>query len=80
MDYSSDQRKQAATKGSALPGGRFPINNRSDLDNAIHAVGRAKGGEAGGAAVRRFIIKRAKALGASSAIPATWNADGSLKP
>lgn len=60
-------------------GGRFPIRNAADLAKAIKAVGRAKGGEAGRKAVRRFIIARAKALGLSSQIPANWAADGSLK-
>lgn len=76
---TAEQRRQAAGKGQAMPGGRFPIRNRADLENAIRAVGRAKGGEAGRAAVRRFIIKRARALGLAELIPDTWNADGSLK-
>lgn len=78
-DYSAEQRRKAASKGQAMPGGRFPVKNRADLENAIHAVGRAKGGEAGRAAVRRYIIRRAKALGLTSLIPETWASDGSLK-
>ncbi len=78
-DFSAAQRDQAASKGQAMQGGRFPIRNRSDLANAIRAVGRAKGGEAGRAQVRRFIIKRARALGASDMVPDTWQQDGSLK-
>ena len=62
-----------------MTGGRFPIRNREDLAKAIKAVGRAKGGEQGRAAVRRFIIKRARALGLESMLPANWAADGSLK-
>lgn len=77
-DISTAQRKQAAANGAAMPGGRYPIRNRDDLQNAIHAVGRAKGGEAGRAAVRRFIIKRAKALGLSNMIPGSWRPDGTL--
>ncbi len=42
-------------------------------------MGRAKGGEAGRRLVRRFIRRRAEALGLLSLIPDTWNADGSLK-
>lgn len=75
-DLSMDARKQAAAKGQAMPGGRFPIRNRADLENAIRAVGRANGNHD---AVRRFIVKRAQALGLSSLIPANWNSDGSLK-
>lgn len=78
-DMSTQTRKQAAAAGDAMPGGRYPIRNKQDLQNAIRAVGRAKGGEAGRAAVRRFIIKRAHALGADNMIPDTWNSDGTLK-
>lgn len=75
-DISRKARQMAEEKGQALPGGRFPIRNRADLENAIRAVGRAKGSHD---AVRRFIIKRAKALGLSDLIPSNWASDGSLK-
>lgn len=82
-DYSKEKRQAMADKGHAMPdserGGRYPIRNRADLERAIQAVGRAKGGDAGRAAVRRFIIKRAKALGLTNLIPSSWAADGSLK-
>lgn len=78
-DLSEKQRQNAASKGQAMRGGRFPIRNRADLENAIHAVGRAKGGKSGRAAVRRFIIKRARALNLTSLIPDSWGSDGSLK-
>lgn len=82
-DFSKRQRKDLASKGQAMPdgeaGGRYPIRNEADLRRAIQAVGRAKGGEAGRAAVRRYIIKRAKALGLSNLIPDSWQSDGSLK-
>ena len=82
-DYSKSERKNIADKGHAMPdserGGRFPITNRADLAKAIKAVGRAKGGDAGRAVVRRFVMKRARQLGLSSMIPDNWNSDGSLK-
>jgi len=78
-DISSGERQRAADQGDAMPGGRFPIRNRGDLEKAIKAVGRAKGGETGQAAVRRFILKRAKELNLTDLIPDTWAADGSLK-
>lgn len=78
-DISQAERDAAASKGEALSGGRYPIRNLKELQDAIRAVGRANGGAAGRAAVRRFIIKRAAALNASSQIPDTWNSDGSLK-
>lgn len=78
-DLNTAQRRMAADKGQAMAGGRYPVRNRSDLENAIRAVGRANGGDAGRAKVRRFIIKRARSLGLSNLIPDTWSADGSLK-
>lgn len=72
-------RKKAAAAGQAMAGGRFPIKTRGDLANAIRAVGRVQPPtEEARAKVRRFIIRRAEALGASDAIPDTWKADGSL--
>ncbi len=53
----------------------YPIDNVSDLKSAIKAVGR---GSADHDAIRKFIIKRAKALGESDLIPDNWNSDGSL--
>jgi hypothetical protein len=76
---SAEKRHRAESKHQAMPGGRFPIENRADLLKAIKAVGRAKGGEAGRAAVLRYIAKRAKALGLTSLLPDSWNSDGSLK-
>lgn len=79
-DMNTAARKKAAAAGVAMPGGRFPIRSRADLENAIRAVGRVQPPtEAARGTVRRFIIKRARALGAMDAIPDTWNADGSLK-
>lgn len=80
----TDARRDLAARGKAMPdpkgsGGRFPIRNRADLEKAIKAVGRAKGGESGRQAVRRFIIGRARALGLSNLIPSSWSSDGSLK-
>jgi len=85
-DISTAARERAEQRGQALPGGRFPIRNRADLQNAILAVGRAgrrdaseEERERGRRMVRRFIMRRARALGAEDMIPETWNADGSLK-
>lgn len=81
----TDEMRSLVKQGKAMPApgqdrpGRFPIRNRSDLEKAIRAVGRSKGGEAGRKLVRRYIIRRARALGLAELIPDTWNADGSLK-
>jgi hypothetical protein len=81
---TQDQRKALAKTGAAMPDGSFYIRNRSDLSNAISAVGRAtpnasESETARRNSVRRHIIKRAKALNLSNMIPDTWNSDGTLK-
>jgi hypothetical protein len=77
--------KAAVKRGQAMPApgqdrpGRFNIRNRGELSDAISAVGRAGGGEEDRRKVRRFIMRRARALNASDAIPDNWAGDGSLK-
>ena len=58
-------RQQAADKGAALPDGSYPIRNLSELDKAIQAWGRTKPEDR--QKVKNFILKRARALGASDA-------------
>ena len=70
--YTDEQRQAMAKKGQALPDGSFPIADVEDLKNAIHAYGRASDK----AAAKAFIIKRAKALGATNVLPEDWNAKG----
>lgn len=67
-DFTQDQRDHLASTGAALPDGSFPIANRSDLENAIHAVGRAS--DPGKA--KAHIISRAKSLGATDLLPKDW--------
>jgi hypothetical protein len=85
---SAEQRRQFISSGYSMPDGSYYIRplpeGRMDLWRAIRAVGRAtpNAGESDVArrnAVRRHCITRAKALGLTSMIPDTWNADGSLK-
>lgn len=65
--------------GSGRPG-RFNIQNRSDLEKAIKAVGRVRPDtDEARAKVRRFVMKRAKALDLMDVIPPDWQADGTLK-
>lgn len=81
-DPSMAQRKTLAKKGQAIPnkdsGGSYPVRNRAELKDAIQAVGRA-GSPEDQAKVRRFIMKRARALDLSSMIPPNWNPDGTTK-
>ena len=74
-NYDSDQRKDMAAKGLALPDGSFPIETLEDLKNAIQAYGRSKDQ----AAAAKFIAKRAKALGAEDLIPDTEDFQKALK-
>src|ERR1700761_8922028 len=73
--------RKLQSQGKAIPNASgdpsFPIRNGSDLAKAIKAVGRVKPNtEAARSKVRRYIIQRAKALGLSSQVPDSWNADG----
>ena len=67
-EFSADERKSAAKSGKALPDGSFPIENVSDLHNAVQAYGRAKDK----AKTKAHIIARAKALGATKELPDAW--------
>lgn len=67
-EFSTKQREALADKKQAMPDGSYPIRNIKDLKNAIASYGRAKNPEA----VKRWIKKRAKALGAESLLPGSW--------
>ncbi len=66
--FTTEQRRQLAKKGQALPDGSFPIRNVADLQNAIQAFGRGK--DKG--RVKAWIIRRARALGAVNLLPDEW--------
>lgn len=78
--YTADQLRSMLARGQAIRNQSgepsYPIGDEEDLSNAIRAVGR---GGADHDAVRRHIIKRARAMGKSAAIPKAWKADGSLQ-
>lgn len=74
--YNADDLKRMAANGQAMKDESYPIADKEDLTRAIRAVGR---GGASHDAIRRHVIARAKALGASSEIPDNWGADGTLK-
>jgi hypothetical protein len=58
-EFSAEQRQRDASSGAALPDGSFPIENASDLHNAMQAIGRAKDP----AKAKAHIRARARALG-----------------
>jgi hypothetical protein len=78
--YSAEQLRQMLSNGSAMRGPdgspSYPIGDKEDLTNAIHAVGR---GGAGHDKIRAYIIRRARALGASDQIPDNWGSSGAMK-
>lgn len=82
---NAQDMRDLVNQGKAMPApgdapGRFPIENRRDLQNAILAVGRVRPNtDAARAAVRRFILKRAAELNLSSLIPPNWDTSGNLK-
>ena len=39
--YSEQERAQLAREGKALPDGSYPMKTCADVENAIHAYGRA---------------------------------------
>jgi hypothetical protein len=82
----ADTMRRLVQQGKAMPvpgqdrPGRFQIRNRSELNDAIRAVGRVKPPtEEARAKVRRYILKRARELDLTGLIPDTWASDGSLK-
>ena len=68
-EWTAKERENAASRGAAMPGGRFPIKDCTDVGKAVRALGRAKGDKA---AVKRHIKKRAQALGCMSNVPDDW--------
>lgn len=67
---SRERRQMLAKEGKALPDGSFPITTVDSLKDSIQAYGRSKPGKR--AAVRRHIMKRARALDRADLIPENW--------
>jgi hypothetical protein len=78
--YSADDLKKMLAAGHAIKNDNgdpsYPVGDIDDLGKAVNAVGR---GGSDHDHIRAYVIRRAKALGASSEIPDNWNSDGSLK-
>lgn len=78
--YDAATQRRMLAEGHALkgPDGQpsYPIGDDEDLKAAIRAVGR---GGSEHDKIRRYIARRAKALGAAGSIPESWQADGSIK-
>jgi hypothetical protein len=73
-DFDAKQRRDAARSGAAMPDGSFPIENASDLHNAMRAVGRAKDP----AKAKAHIRSRAQALGLTSELSDAFKKDNTM--
>lgn len=67
--FSHKERKDLAKKGEAMPNGKYPIRNASDLEDAIALVGRSNMPES---EVKAWIKKRAKELKLEDELPSSW--------
>ncbi len=67
-DFTQEQRRNLAAQGKAMPDGSFPIEDESDLKDAIDLVGMGNHP----AAAKRFIIRRARDMGKESMLPDGW--------
>ena len=65
---SQAKRDKAAQLGHGNPDGSYPIDNVSDLENAIQAYGRAKNKPQ----TRALIMRRARELHREDLIPESW--------
>jgi HK97 family phage prohead protease len=77
-DVAKLGREGLAHKRLDGKGYNFPAADHEDVKNAVRALGRTPASER--PSVRRFLMQRAKALGATYLIPKTWHAGGSLAP
>jgi len=67
-EFSDEKREELAGKGHAMPDGSFPIENITDLHNAIQSIGRSKNYNK----TKSHIIQRAKDLEATNILPKEW--------
>ena len=75
-NYDTQQRRDMADKGEALPDGSFPIADKVDLGNALQSIGRAGNRTIAIAHIRR----RAKDLGAEDMLPDWAMAKSTVSP
>lgn len=75
-NYDTQQRRDMADKGEALPDGSFPIADKVDLGNALQSIGRAANRTIAIAHIRR----RAKALDAEDMLPDWAMAKSTVSP
>lgn len=69
-DYSHEERMRLAAEGKAMPDGSYPTKTEDDLEHAFRAYGRETGDKA---ALRRYLVRRAVAMGRTDLIPPNWH-------
>lgn len=67
--FSQKERDKAENENHAMAGGKYPIETRDDVENAIKLSGQ---GSAPKDAIRAHIIEQAKRIGAEDMIPEDW--------
>lgn len=66
--FSNKERKKLADKGEAMPDGSFPTASLQDFKDAVRSIGRAKNS----AAVKKYLLRRAKEKGWEEHVPEEW--------
>jgi hypothetical protein len=70
-DWSAPERRKAASEGTAMPDGGYPIETKGDLADAVKAWKRT----GGGTDAQTHIIQRARAIGAADNLPKDWTGE-----
>lgn len=74
--WNQAKRDAAEAAGHAMPGGKYPIEDASDVEDAVGLVGN---GTAPKKKIRAHIMAQAKRIGAEDKIPDSWNPNTSGK-
>lgn len=70
-----DERMRLAAEQKAMPDGSYPTPDETYLEHAFEAYGRET--EAQKPALRRYLVRRAVALGRTDLIPESWHVEAS---
>lgn len=75
-NHNTEARKKLLAQGKTLPGvnggpPKFPIEDASDLDSAIHLARTDE--------ERAFVYRRAKQMNMLGKVPANWSPNGALR-
>jgi hypothetical protein len=73
-DYPHEKRMELAAKGEAMPDGSYPTDTSECLQHAFEAYGRET--DANRPALRRYLVRRAVAMGRTDLIPDDWHVEG----